>query len=194
MTARTPTSLGSGDRLSQYRSSPEAEARLLILIDAFSRASDGAPRHLQGRLKLAKLDFLLRHPSSLSRLLGIRDVNTRDTRAFDYEPWKEGPIDARMIKYRFGPWDPAYYAIIGSLVGRGLVVSEQIPERAHAGYRTTERGRQLALTLLGDEAFAPVAAAVTLLRRHFDLSGTRLKNLVYQLPEVSNAKWNEEVR
>jgi hypothetical protein len=36
----------------------EGEARLLLLIDAFSAGGE----HLQGRVKLAKLDFLLRYP------------------------------------------------------------------------------------------------------------------------------------
>jgi hypothetical protein len=50
-------------RADLFRPSVEGEARLLILIDAFSRGRNS----LEGRLKLAKLDFLLRYPRFFRR-------------------------------------------------------------------------------------------------------------------------------
>ena len=50
---------------------PEAEGRLLLLIDAFT----GATRSLEGRTKLAKLDFLLRYPNYLRRALAISSAD-----------------------------------------------------------------------------------------------------------------------
>ena len=26
-----------------------------------------------------------------------------------------------MMRYRYGPWDPSYFAVLGSLVGRELI-------------------------------------------------------------------------
>jgi len=49
----------------------DGEARLLLLIDAFSGGADG----LQGRTKLAKLDFLLRYPRFCRRAMRLRGVD-----------------------------------------------------------------------------------------------------------------------
>ena len=89
----------------------------VLLIDAFS-SGQGT---LQGRTKLAKLDFLLRYPSFLRRALRIRNID-----ADLPEPSaRENTIEQRMVRFRYGPWDPAYYAVLGSLLGRGLI--EAIP-------------------------------------------------------------------
>ena len=50
-------------RRAAYRASRDAEARVLLLIDGFSRKRTG-PRTLEGRVESAKLDFLLRYPST----------------------------------------------------------------------------------------------------------------------------------
>lgn len=170
---------------SAFRATPEAEARLLLLIDAFSRTRHG-PRNLQGRIKLAKLDFLLRYPHYAARLL--TRVHASDEEISDFTN-EASPLEQRMVRYRYGPWDPAYYALLGSLIGRGLV--EVVPFPSGLGYRTTERGRQLAADLGEDDSHAPVKRRAELLRRRLDKSGTTLKNLIYQeVPEVSKARWH----
>ena len=77
----------------------EGEARLLLLIDAFT----GPNRTLQGRVKLAKLDFLLRYPQFARRALAERNRAVGDEPEVD-----EDNIEGRMVRYRYGPWDPAY--------------------------------------------------------------------------------------
>ena len=51
-----------------------------------------------------------------------------------------------MIRYRYGPWDPSYYAVLGSLIGHGLRGHpSRFPTRCwipHLGY-----GRELAAGL-----------------------------------------------
>jgi hypothetical protein len=170
---------------SAFRATPEAEARLLLLIDAFSRTRRG-PRNLQGRIKLAKLDFLLRYPYYAARLLARVHASEEEISDFTNEA---SPLEQRMVRYRYGPWDPAYYALLGSLIGRGLV--EVVPFPSGLGYRTTERGRQLAAELGEDDSHMPVKRRAELLRRRLDKSGTTLKNLIYQeVPEVSKARWH----
>jgi hypothetical protein len=156
------------------------EARLLLLIDAFS----GSDRALEGRTKLAKLDFFLRYPNFFKRALEIRASG----RPVDVPFPEEETIESRMIRFRYGPRDPAYYALLGRLIGHGLI--EPVPIPRGIGYRTTERGRAKALQLSTTEAWAPVAQSARLLKRHFDLSGTTLKNFIYNnFPEVSRARW-----
>src|SRR6266487_3413996 len=99
-----------------YRADIEAEARLLLLISAFTRPTHG----LQGRTKLAKLDFLLRYPEFFRRALAARGRPIPDAP----EP-EENNIERRMVRYRYGPWDPAYFALLGSLLARGLI--ETVP-------------------------------------------------------------------
>ncbi|MEI2827465.1 MAG: hypothetical protein V9F04_14510 [Dermatophilaceae bacterium] len=48
-----------------------------------------------------------------------------------------------MMRYRYGPWDPSYFAVLGSLVGRGLI--EVVPAQGTnaLGHRTTQSGAAL---------------------------------------------------
>ncbi|MGW4823670.1 hypothetical protein ACWEP4_33165 [Streptomyces sp. NPDC004227] len=173
----------------KYRSSPEAEARLLLLIDGFSRTRIGT-RCLEGRVKLAKLDFLLRYPRHLSRVLKSLDVDVSNSEVLDAN---EAPFDTRMMRYRYGPWDPSYYAVLGSLIGRGLVRVEPLPSTSGLGYSTTPAGADLAAKLGTDESFHKIIARVKILRRHLDKSGSTLKDYLYKLPEVADSTWHEEL-
>jgi len=176
------------DRLGSFRAVPEAEGRVLLLIDAFSGTKD-KPRLLEGRLKLAKLDFLVRYPKYLIRVLRDRKVSERVIASIREEP---APLQDRMIRYRYGPWDPSYFAVLGSLIGRGLV--EPIPFRNGIGYRLTDPGRELATALVDDDTWNPVHERAVISRRHLDLSGTKLKDLLYEaIPEMTNADWHAEV-
>lgn len=162
----------------------EGEARLLLLIHAFSSGE----KSLEGRTKLAKLDFLLRYPNFLARALSIRKPSLKVK-----VPLQEQPnIENKMIRYRYGPWDPAYYAILGRLIGRGLVKS--VPTATGIGYKTTEAGNSVAAALAAHEVWADVAKRTKLLHTHFDLSGNGLKDFIYEhFPEVADASWGTKL-
>lgn len=176
----------------KFRTTPEAEARILLLIDAFSRDGE-EQRTLEGRIKLAKLDFFLRYPKYLQRVLIIRKASNRSLRVNADAAQDESPIDARMMRYRYGPWDPAYYAILGSLIGRGLIDMIPLAGRNGFGYRTTSLGAIVAGNLADDESFEDIVQRARLLRQHLDLTGTYLKELVYKIPEVSSSSWREDI-
>ncbi|TDW22109.1 hypothetical protein EV650_0942 [Kribbella kalugense] len=176
---------------SRFQSSRESEARLLLLVDAFSRKSKGEPRFLEGRVKLAKLDFLLRYPVHLRKVLIKHGVDA--DRLEDLEE-NDAPLDNRMMRYRYGPWDPSYYAVLGSLIGRGLVEVEPLPGSGGFGYRTTALGAGLAEQLLADEIFLKIGDRAKLLRRYLDKSGRTLMGYVYELPEVADATWLDDIR
>ena len=180
----------AGTRRAIYRASREAEARVLLLIDGFSRRKTG-PRSLEGRVKLAKLDFLLRYPKHLGTVLTHRGLPDVARAELDEQ---DSPLESRMMRYRYGPWDPSYFAVLGSLVGRRLI--EIVPaEGTNAlGYRTTPAGSDLAERLTEDGAFDDVLGRILLLRRHLDLTGESLKRLLYELPEVGDATWHEELK
>lgn len=174
----------------RFRSSREAEARVLLLIDGFSRKRDGSARHIEGRVKLAKLDFLLRYPKHLKRVLEKHGARERDTAELDTD---EAPLDARMMRYRYGPWDPSYFAVLGSLIGRGLIEVTPLTTANGFGYRTTIVGAALAADLSEDASFAHLLARLRLLRRYLDKSGSTLKGYLYELPEVADANWHEDL-
>jgi hypothetical protein len=163
---------------------PEGEMRLLLLIDAFSNQQEG----LQGRTKLAKLDFLLRYPEFLKRALQAKSVDVGDdAQALFVEP---NPIEQRMVRYRFGPWDPSYFSLLGSLLGRGLITV--VPYNRGLGYKTTSEGSALANRVRSDPSWRPLYESTKLLRRHFNLAGSTLKRFVYDtFPEVGSARWND---
>lgn len=175
---------------SRYRPTREGEARLLLLIDQFSRTPKGADRVLEGRVKLAKLDFLLRYPRHLARVLAARGVPASQIAQIDV--W-EAPLDARMVRYRYGPWDPSYYAVLGSLIGRGLVEVLPLAGSAGLGFRTSRIGAELAASLRQDECFASLQARLKLLYRHLDKTGATLKGLIYDLPDIADARWHEDL-
>lgn len=175
---------------SRYRATREAEARVLLLIDEFSRKTTG-PRTLEGRVKLAKLDFLLRYPKHLATVLAIRGIGESVRRELELQ---DSPLESRMMRYRYGPWDPSYFAVLGSLVGRGLVDVVPAQGTSALGYRTTDAGARLVEDFKVDGAFDDVIGRVKLLRRHLDLTGETLKRLLYDLPEVADATWHEELQ
>ncbi len=175
--------------LYRYRSSVEAEARILLLVDGFSTGATG-PRSLEGRVKLAKLDFLLRYPRHLASILANRGL--RESVRVELEN-QDSPLESRMIRYRYGPWDPSHFAVLGSLVGRRLIEIIPAVGTKALGYRTTAAGHRLSAFLSEDGAFDELIGRIRLLRRHLDLTGESLKNIVYQLPEVAVADWNEEL-
>lgn len=137
----------NASRKARYRSSREAEARLLLLIDGFSRTRT-RPRTLEGRVKLAKLDFLLRYPRHLATVLASRNNGTDASR--DELVSQDSPLESRMMRYRYGPWDPSHFAVLGSLVGRGLVEAVPTAGSKALGYRTTDTGADVAIALLED--------------------------------------------
>ncbi len=167
-----------------FEPTPAAELRLLLLIDAFS----GSNTALEGRTKLAKLDFFLRYPQFMRRALELR----APTKNWGEVINDDETIEGRMVRYRYGPWDPAYFALLGSLVGRGLVIN--VPLERGLGYRTTQQGHALAEEVSKIESWELIFSRTRLLKRHLNLSGSSLKKFIYDnFPEVSGAQWGTEL-
>ncbi len=167
-----------------FQPSIESEARILLLINAFTTTTQS----LEGRTKLAKLNFLLRYPSFMQRALAIRTSNQVMEVAFE----EQHNIEGRMIRYRYGPWDPSYYAILGRLIGKGLI--EIVPNKLGLSYRTTERGSQIAKALAKEDSWSETSLRIKLLKQNFNLSGSTLKDFIYKhFPEVTSASWGQEL-
>ena len=101
-------------------------------------------------------------------------------------------IEGRMIRYRYGPWDPSYFSVLGRLIGKGLIQS--VPAKNGMAYRSTDTGHQLVISLVEDESWQETWTRIGLLKSHFDLSGNSLKKFIYKhFPEVTGASWGDQI-
>lgn len=162
-------------------------ARLLLLIKAVSTRTG----HLEGLTKLAKLDFLVRYPDMLRRLLVLDGVDISALDGTEVLP-RDAPVESRMIRYKYGPWDNLYYPLIGALVAKGLV--EIVEHEATISLRPTSFGNDIASALAEDEQWAQTAARCDLAADHFNLTDSTLKNRIYaDLPDVVDRPHREVI-
>lgn len=162
------------------------EARILMLLAAPSSTEDPQVR---GLTKLAKLDFLLRYPTLLERALERRKISSKSV---DTQPHERTSVESRMVRYRFGPWDHRYRRFINTLVAKGLATVKTEGRTVVLG--VTEKGRQVASQLAATDQFKDVAARAAIVRKHFDISATRLMNFVYEtFPEIASLQPNQPI-
>jgi hypothetical protein len=155
------------------------QARILLLVDAVAKSA-GHSRKLDGLTKLAKLDFLLRYPALAVQVLD--SLSGSDPRLNLSREDIETPteVEAPMVRYKYGPWDDRYYAVIGALVGRGLLRYVK-GRKGSVALTTTKEGRRLAdeMSQTRDwqdlsersEAIADASSGMT---------GNAIKELIYQ--------------
>lgn len=161
--------------------------RLLVLIDAF--AGKAGDQKLEGLTKLAKLDFLLRYPAFLERAIRVRGSDASQVRVEEFE---RNSIEARMVRFKYGPWDHRYRRFLNTLAGRGLI-------HVHTAGRTviigqTERGREAAEILKSEPEYAGIRQRAALLKRHLNLTATTLMEFIYEnFPEVASLRMGETI-
>ena len=162
-------------------------ARLLLLLKAASGRS-GKP--IQGIMKLAKMDFLLRYPNCLVRVL--KAINKNEEAASIPEE-ERNTIEARMIRFRYGPWDKRYRRWLGLLVSKGLV--NAYTEGRTINVQLTEDGTRLAERFVALEEFSLLAKRSNMVVSAVgNYSATKLKNFVYKVfPEIVDMQWGREI-
>lgn len=162
-------------------------ARLLLLV---SRADRGKGKSVEGIMKLAKLDFLLRYPNCLERVLQKTkgDIESASIQSFERET-----VETKMIRFKYGPWDARYRRWIGLLVAKGLVTTGVIGNTVHV--KITDLGKKVAAQLSELDEFRVVDIRCRLILDAVgSLSATRLKEFIYEtFPEILDRKWGEEI-
>jgi hypothetical protein len=161
-------------------------ARLLLLLDS---ASGKTRKPIQGIMKLAKLDFLLRYPNALARVqqwLGVTNVDS---------PLEEeiNTVEAKMIRFRYGPWDDRYRKWIGLLTAKGLVTAHL--EGRTVNVALTEQGQQIARQFAAREEFKVLAnRSRSVTKAVGSFSSTKLKDFVYEVfPEIIDMRWGRNI-
>jgi hypothetical protein len=159
-------------------------ARVLLLLSALSGTADGLT-------KIAKLDFLLRYPNMLERVLAERGRGWEPGTSPTVE--ERSAIESAMVRYKYGPWDDRYYPILGTLLGTGLV--ETRPGRGRIAVTVTSAGRALADALARTPEWATVSARCELIADVLgDENGTFLKDLIYRvLPDAVDRPHREPI-
>jgi len=162
-------------------------SRLLILINATAGKTN---KPIDGIMKLAKLDFLLRYPNCLIRVL-LKLGKEKAAKEITEE--EQNTIEARMIRFRFGPWDKRYRRWIGILVSKGLAI-------------TYLKGRTIKVQLTSDgsemaDRIGELGEFTELKKRSKMISttvgkysATKLKDFVYTVfPEIVDMKWGKDI-
>jgi len=165
---------------------------LLLLASADARRTTIATkaRAVEGITKLAKMDFLLRYPTCLERVLVVLNKSPQDVAVQERE---RTSIESKMIRFRYGPWDARYRRWLGLLSSRGLV--RLAVEGSTNVIGLTDTGRTLAASIKGNPLFTELARRSDItIRAVGSLSATRLKDFVYEaIPEITNMKWGDEI-
>jgi hypothetical protein len=153
-------------------------ARIILLLNAASGRSD---KPIQGLMKLAKMDFLLRYPNCLVRVL---KAVGKESVAQQIPAEELNTIEARMIRFRFGPWDKRYRCWIGLLVSKGLAYAYL--EGRTVNIKLTPAGKSVALQLSGLKEFQPIAyRSQIVISAVGSYSATKLKDFIYKVfPEI----------
>lgn len=161
--------------------------RLLLLLQAVDK---GKGKTIEGITKLAKLDFLLRYPNCLERVLQREGVRPDIA---DIQPFERTTIETKMIRFKYGPWDTRYRRWIGLLVARGLVRAFVQGRTVHVGL--TEKGHQIAQDFATSLEFADIKLrSEIIIKTVGKFSATKLKDFIYEVfPELENMKWGEDI-
>ena len=162
-------------------------SRLLLLLKACSKRSN---KPVDGIMKLAKLDFLLRYPNCLVRVL---EHLGKEEAADSISEEERNTIEARMIRFRFGPWDGRYRKWIGLLVSKRL--ANTYVDGRTVKVQLTDDGLSLAESIEKLPEFEDLAAHSKLISSSVgNYSATKLKNFVYEVfPEIVEMSWGEDI-
>jgi hypothetical protein len=176
-------------RIRRPQPSPEADdslefhaARLLLLI---YHAGGPKKKRIDGRTKLAKMDFLIRYPTYLVKAAQIKGVlsNLR-------------PIarpESRMIRFKYGPWDANYYNIFAYLIAKDFIDIHPNKRKGDV-FQLTDKGIAAALELEGLE-FGDLIERCKLVYELFgSVSGTAIKDFIYlHFPEIVGRPLGAEI-
>lgn len=170
------------------------EARLLLLLKAAAGKAETA-KPLEGIMKLAKMDFLLRYPNILVRALYVIGESKPFALAAAAAIPEEDrdTIEARMIRFRFGPWDPRYRRWLSILVAKQLAVVYR--EGRTVKIQLSKKGLELAGQLAEAEPFKPLAERAKVVNSAVgNMASTKITAFVYKIaPEIINMKWGHAI-
>ncbi|MCC5032283.1 hypothetical protein DMH02_003185 [Streptomyces sp. WAC 00631] len=155
------------------------QARILLLVDSVCK-TPGHARKLDGLTKLAKLDFLLRYPALAPTVLERLSPSDSRLNLTPEEISEPTDVEAPMVRYKYGPWDDRYYAVIGALVGRGLLHYVQ-GRKGSVALSPTPAGKRLAADMAKSKDWKSISErSQAIAEASSKLTGNAIKDLIYQ--------------
>ena len=169
------------------------EARLLLLLKA--AAGRDAEKPMEGIMKLAKMDFLLRYPNILVRALNVIGESKKSAiaAAAAIPEQDRDTIESHMIRFRFGPWDPRYRRWLSILVAKQLAVVYL--EGRTVKIQISKAGATLADQLAQTDVFKPLADRAKVVNSAVGgMAPTKITAFIYKIaPEIVNMKWGGSI-
>jgi len=159
-------------------------SRLLFLLQYCSvDIFDGQMTGIKGRTKLAKLDFFLRYPVYLEQALCAPEFEYLHI-DFHLEECERHSIEAKMIRYKYGPWDSKYYDVFAYLLAKDLI-SVKIKDSVDY-FMITESGADAVGRLIQHGPYQELTDRCQVIKRTLArFPGTWLKNFVYRrFPQI----------
>ena len=140
-------------------------ARMLLLFKLC-----GVKGGIDGLTKMAKLDFFVRYPDFFSRACQTAGLQADGA---------TGPVESRMARHHYGPWDKRYYRLLAYLRSTGLLTVSK--EGSSYQLRLTEAGLAAATRIEQEPAFEGLCRQMASVKRAFgSRSGSALKKLIYR--------------
>ncbi len=85
-----------------------------------------------------------------------------------------------MVRYKYGPWDDRYYAVIGALVGRGLLHYVK-GRKGSVALSATPTGKRLAAEMATTSDWKSISErSQAIAEASSKLTGNAIKDLIYQ--------------
>lgn len=164
-------------------------ARLLMLLRSCGGRSGIKP--VASIAKLARLDFLLRYPGCLTRALLAEEAKAELQDTPDYEL---GSIEARMVRYRYGPWDSRYRRLLYLMRARNLLTLTLVGKIVQISL--TEAGTDVATRLADAPELAAVANRSQVVGKVFGGKSAAALSafLLTTIPEILSFRVGEEIR
>lgn len=155
----------------------------------------GRPREvpvIDGRTKLAKLDFFVRYPVFLARAINIAGSQVLKEQAGDSLQTRTTP-ESHMVRYRYGPWDQKYYSVFAFLLGKRLITIDIVNGIDH--YASTAQGYRLTDELQHFSEWQEIAVRCELVGQLFEgKSGSFVKDFIYRhYPEVVHTPFTDMI-
>lgn len=143
-------------------------ARLLLLF--LHCGTSG--RRIDSLTKMAKLDFFVRYPSFFA-VAATAEGKTTNVKTTE---------ESRMVRYLYGPWDNRYYQLLTYLEAVGLL---SVTRKGNSfQLALTDEGTRVAKQITENSSFDSLVEHMQQVKKILGRkSGTRLKNLVYELFE-----------
>lgn len=157
-------------------------SRILLMLNIASRWK--TKKHIAGFSKLAILDFLLRNPACLKRVLEY-DKGSINVKPEVFNTAEVDSIESEMVAYNFTPWAAKYRKWISILYSKDLV--NMAVSKKTVNISITEYGKSIASILEIDKQNLVVIDRCELLIKNYGgMSSLRLQTHLFQvMPELS---------